>query len=87
MSSGLFTPNVPGFHKYGTRRLTRKHTDLYGQVHHRDILKHRWEHWREADRKRMLHLTNDRRFPVKPDVFKKLFPTFSEVWLKTKKCS
>lgn len=58
------TPNVPGFHKYGTRRLTRKHTDLYGQVHHRDILKHRWEHWRESDRKRMLHLTNDRRFKM-----------------------
>ena len=51
-----------GVHKYGTRVVTRKHKDVYGQEHHRHIKKHKWEQWRETDKTNMLHLTNKRRF-------------------------
>ena len=54
----------PGFHTYGVRTATRSYTDEYGQVHQRKIKAHRWEHWRESDPARMLHLRNDRRFKM-----------------------
>ena len=54
-------PNFPGFHTYGVRTATRRYYDQYGQEHHRVIKGHRWEHWRENDPARMLHLRNDRR--------------------------
>ena len=54
-------PNYPGFHTYGIRTTTRRTTDLYGQHHHRVVKSHRWEHWRESDPTRMLHLRDDRR--------------------------
>ena len=53
-----------GIHKYGLRVVTRRRVDRYGQEHQRHIQKHRWEHWRESDRKNMLHLTNERRMKI-----------------------
>ena len=57
-------PEFPGFHTYGVRKATRKYTDWYGQVHHRAIKAHRWEHWRESEPASMLHLRNDRRIKM-----------------------
>ena len=54
----------PGFHTYGVRTATRSYRDEYGQVHQRVTKTHRWEHWRESDPARMLHLRNDRRFKM-----------------------
>ena len=51
-----------GVHKYGIRVTTRKWKDHYGRQHEKHIKKHRWEHWRESDKKNMLHLNNERRF-------------------------
>ena len=56
-------PDVLGIHKYGMRVVTRRRWDKFGQEHQRHIRKHRWEHWREAERRNMLHLTNERRRP------------------------
>ena len=53
-----------GIHKFGMRVMTRKTKDRYGNEQHRHIRKHRWEHWRESDKRRMLHLSNDRRFKL-----------------------
>ena len=53
-----------GIHKFGMRVMTRKTKDRYGNEQHRHIKKHRWEHWRESDKTRMLHLNNDRRFKL-----------------------
>ena len=57
-------PLYPGFHTYGVRKDTRRRVDIYGQLHQRVLKYHRWEHWRESDRGRMLHLRNDRRFKM-----------------------
>ena len=54
-------PDYPGFHTYGIRTTTRHSTDLYGQYHQRVVKSHRWEHWRETNPTRMLHLRDDRR--------------------------
>ena len=52
-----------GIHKHGTRVSNNKIKDVDGHVIHQTHLKkHRWEHWREKERTRMLHLTNERRF-------------------------
>ena len=56
--------NYPGFHTYGVRKDTRKRYDIYGQLHQRVVRYHRWEHWRESERGRMLHLRNDRRYKM-----------------------
>ena len=34
----------------------------HGQIKTIHLKTHRWEQWRETDRLRMLHLTNERRF-------------------------
>ena len=57
-------PDVPGIHKYGMRVVTRRRWDKFWQEHQRHIRKHRWEHWREADRRYMLHLMNERRMKM-----------------------
>ena len=57
-------PDYPRFHTYGIRTATRRSRDVYGQEHHRRIKAHRWEHWRELDPTRMLHLRNDRRYKM-----------------------
>ena len=36
----------------------------FGQEHQRHIRKHRWEHWRETERRNMLHLTDERRMKI-----------------------
>ena len=54
--------NYPGIHKHGMRVTTVKYVDGYGQPQQKHIKKHRWEHWREKDRRNMLHLVNERRF-------------------------
>ena len=54
----------PGFHTYGVRKLTRNHFDRNGKLHEIPAKSHRWEHWREAEPGRMLHLRNDRRFKM-----------------------
>ena len=51
-------------YKYGIRSYTRKHEDMFGNVHHRKIKMHRFEHWREQDPTRMLHLSNEQRFKM-----------------------
>ena len=53
-----------GTHKFGMRVVTRKSKDRYGQIQHRHIRKHRWDHWREKEKQNMLHLTNERRFKL-----------------------
>ena len=57
-------PDYPRFHTYGIRTATRRSKDVYGQEHHRHTKTHRWEHWRELDPTRMLHLRDDRRFKM-----------------------
>ena len=54
--------HYPGIHKHGTRVTTKKYTDEHGQLKTIHLKTHRWEQWRETDRLRMLHLTNERRF-------------------------
>ena len=54
----------PRFHTYGIRTSTRTTTDLFGNVKSYHVKLHRWEHWREQDRTRMLHLRDDRRFKM-----------------------
>ena len=44
--------------------MTRKWYDQYGQHHVTSAKSYRWEHWREAEPGRMLHLRNDRRFKM-----------------------
>ena len=51
-------------YKYGVRNYTRKHEDKFGNQHHRMIKMHRFEHWREQDPCRMLHLTNEQRYKM-----------------------
>ena len=51
-------------YKYGIRNYTRKNKDMFGNQHHRKIKKHRFEHWREQDPSRMLHLTNEQRYKM-----------------------
>ena len=51
-----------GVHKYGIRVTTKKWLDCDGRQCERHIKKHRWEQWRELDKRNMLHLTNERRF-------------------------
>ena len=51
-------------YKYGVRNYTKKHVDEYGQEHHRKIQMHRFQHWREQDPARMLHLSNEQRFKM-----------------------
>ena len=57
-------PLYPRFCTYGVRKSTSISVDQYGQEHHRVTKSHRWEHWREIDPARMLHLRNDRRFKM-----------------------
>ena len=54
--------HYPGIHKHGTRVTTKKYMDEHGQLKTIHLKTHRWEQWRETDRLRMLHLTNERRF-------------------------
>ena len=63
-------PMYPRFHTYGVRKDTRNRVDQYGQLHQRVLRSHRWEHWREAERGRMLHLRNDRRCKMGSAVIK-----------------
>ena len=51
-----------GVHKYGVRVRTIKWQDCYGREHQKHTKKHRWEQWREVDRRNMMHLSNERRF-------------------------
>ena len=51
-------------YKYGIRNYTKKYVDAYGQEHHRKIKSHRFQHWREQDPSRMLHLTNEQRYKM-----------------------
>ena len=62
MTNGI--PQYVGFHTYGVRKCTRQHRDRYGQIHQVVTKSHRWEHWREADPARMLHMRDDRRFKM-----------------------
>ena len=55
---------APGLHKFGIKSCTRKSKDKFGQEHHRVIRKHRWEQWREMEKRNKLHLSNERRFKV-----------------------
>ena len=55
------TKHYLGVHKHGMRVTTKKFVDENGQEQQLKIKRHRWEHWREPDRKNMLHLTNERR--------------------------
>ena len=57
-------PLYPRFHTYGVRTATRYRTDEFGELHQYVTKSHRWEHWREADRGNMLHLTDVRRFKM-----------------------
>ena len=54
----------PRLHKYGVRNYTKRWIDRYGQEHQRVIKRHRFEHWREEEPARMLHLVNEQRFKV-----------------------
>ena len=51
-------------YKYGVRNYTRKHQDMFGNVHHRKIKMHRFEHWREQEPSTMLHLSNAQRYKM-----------------------
>ena len=53
--------HYPDIQKYGTRVTTKKYTDK-GQLKTIHLKTHRWDQWRETDRLRMLHLTNEIRF-------------------------
>ena len=56
-------PYSLGIHKHGTRVSTSKTKDMYGNViHTRHMKTHRWQQWRETEKTRMLHLSNERRF-------------------------
>ena len=44
--------NYPGIHKHGTRVTTKRYTDNHGKVVTIHLKKHRWEQWRETDRKK-----------------------------------
>lgn len=48
-------------YKYGIRMYTKKYTDQFGQLHHQKIKMHRFEHWREKNPIKMLHLCNEQR--------------------------
>ena len=54
----------PKFAKFRVRIKTNRWIDRFGQEHHRAVRSHRWEQWRESDRSRMLHLTNEMRFKL-----------------------
>ena len=58
------SPYYPRFHKWGVRKATRIWKDTYGQEHHRQIKKHRWEHWRGADPREMIYLSDERRLKM-----------------------
>ena len=62
MDNGI--TEFPRLHKYGVRNYTKKWVDRYGQERHRQIRRHRFEHWREEDPSRMLHLINEQRFKM-----------------------
>ena len=62
MENGV--PIGVGFHTYGVRKATRKSVDKYGQVHKYVTRSHRWEHWREHEPARMLHMRDHRRFKM-----------------------
>ena len=51
-----------GVHKHGVRVTTARWLDQFGMQHEKHVKKHRWEHWRESNKRNMLHLTNERRF-------------------------
>ena len=53
-----------GFHTYGVRKATRQYQDQYGQIHQYETRSHRWEHWREEQPDRMLHMRDHRRFKM-----------------------
>ena len=57
-------PEYPRFHTFGVRKATRKSVDRFGHVTFTSVKSHRWEHWRETDPTRMLHLSNVRRFKM-----------------------
>ena len=57
-------PNYPGLRTFGVRKVTRRWLDTYGQEHHREIQKHRWEQWIGSTRSGKLHLTSEMRFTV-----------------------
>ena len=53
-----------GNRETGEKCQENKQRDGYGQIHQVVTKSHRWEHWREADPARMLHMRNDRRFKM-----------------------
>ena len=56
-------PYYLGIHKQGTRVSISKIKDVNGHViHTRHVKTHRWVQWREKEKTRMLHLSNERRF-------------------------
>ena len=57
-------PMYPRFHTYGVRKVTNTSVDRYGQQRQTVLKSHRWEHWRERDPSRMLHLRYDKRFKM-----------------------
>ena len=49
-------------HKFGVRIDNKTSRDEYGNVEVRHRTSHKWEQWREEEKERMLHLTDQRRF-------------------------
>ena len=56
--------NYVGLHTYGVRKDTKTSYNRYGQEVITSYRRHRYEHWREADKGNMLHLRDDRRFKM-----------------------
>ena len=52
---------VPHVHKFGVHIDNRTSKDKYGQVQVRHRVAHKWEQWREKDKRQMLHLDDKRR--------------------------
>ena len=55
-------PRFPHVHKFGVRIDNKTSRDEYGNVEVRHRTCHKWEQWREEEKGRMLHLTDQRRF-------------------------
>ena len=54
----------PGFHSYGTRKVTDTYTDITGQQQKQHYRSHRWEHWQETLRRDKVTLRLDRKFKM-----------------------
>ena len=55
---------VPNFSTFGARVCNRTSKDIYGNITVRHTTTHRYEHWREKDFRRMLHLADTRRLKM-----------------------